>query len=173
MGASLPLHHILTLLDYRQMSLSLEVFFPLDRMPALKTWQDSIQSNGFSMELHQDMDPLTFSGYWPASYQNRPSGFEYCHSVETDETMTKTLRISFVWGGDADEAICAAIAAGCLANLTGGHLVDTNSGEHFLAADCINWARDFENALWPMSADVQPNSTMSMKPAAKAWWKFW
>lgn len=151
------------------MSLSVEVFFPIAKMPSLEAWQNSIRSNGFSMELDQDMDPLTFSGFCRASYQDRRAGFEYYHEVESDEV----LRISFVWGGNVDEAISAAIAAGCLANLTGGHLVDADSGEHFLASDCISWARNFEADLQPMFAELQWHSELPKKPAAKPWWKFW
>ena len=150
------------------MSVLVEVFFPTAKMPRLEAWQNFMQANGFEVKFDRDFDSLSSSGFLPARYQDRPAGFEYYHEIQTDGQT----KISLVFGGNVDEAISAAIAAGCLANLTGGDLVDTDSGETFQASESIAWARKCETDLLPTAERVQQLFIMPAQPASKPWWKF-
>jgi hypothetical protein len=155
--------------DNTPMSVAVEVIFPSAKMPSPEVWQDSIRANGFPLELDCTFDPRTFTGFLPASYRSSPGGFEYLHAVETDGAS----RSSFVWQGNPTEAISGIIAAACLAELTGGDLVDTDSGETIPAVSVIEWARKSEAELRAVMNAVQERSSAPTRAHGRPWWKFW
>ncbi len=54
------------------MSVSTTVFIDSQRMPALRQWQEAIRQRGFDAEF-MDFDPLTDSGFRPATYRGQPA----------------------------------------------------------------------------------------------------
>jgi hypothetical protein len=148
---------------------SVEVEFPSGRMPTPQEWQDSILAHGFAVSLDREFDPLAHSGFLPARCQNQPAGFEYYIDVVAEANS----RVTFAWGGDADEGISAVVAAGCLAYLTGGDLTDPQSGEVFPAIQAIQWAREMEAELSTMAWEQSAASEASAPKTSKRWWRFW
>lgn len=154
------------------MSMEVDVRFPLICLPTPSTWQDAIRANGFSLEVDQGFDPATPSGFLPARYMGKDTGFEYyCERDGNDFT-----RVSLRWSGDPREAVSAIIAAACLCQLTGGELFDPQSGDTISAAETIAWARRCEADLLevvPKQVKKEDANSKPNKGRSRPWWRLW
>jgi hypothetical protein len=133
------------------MSVSTRVFINVQRMPTLRQWQDAIRQRGFDVELVH-FDPLTDSGFRPATYRGRPAGFEYGLSkLDPDEwdddireaAAEKDSYVDFTTHSDLAEFVSAVIAAGVLAEIADGVVFD-DGAQIIRGAVATSWARDVE-----------------------------
>jgi hypothetical protein len=133
------------------MSVRTTVFLNVQRMPTLQAWQEAIRQRGFDVEM-MDFDPLTDDGFRPATYRGRPAGFEYGFSkLDPDDweddireaAAGKDSHTDFITHSDLGELVSAVIAAGVLAEITDGVVVDEEA-QTFRGAAATSWARDVE-----------------------------
>jgi len=117
------------------MSYDLNVYLDRQKMPSPETWKASITRAGFPVELDDDFDVESFSGFLPCPVKGEISGFEYYSSkLSPDEVATLRLpknlnfSIQFNIGSRPLELVSALAASSVLATLTGGVLVDPQSG---------------------------------------------
>ena len=129
------------------MSVELIVYFRRSAMPSPSVWRQAILASGLPVELDDDFDPDTFSGFLPCNLDGKASGFEYFagplspqEAVDAGAPAGSDFSVTLVTHSDLKEFSCAAIAAGALALSSGGLLIDPQSGESFQAADAMTWA---------------------------------
>lgn len=110
-------------------------------------WQQAIAAVGLPVELDTDFDPGTFSGFLPWKLREALTGFEYfacrlsaAEAAEVGAPAGTDFSVTLVTHSDLKEFACSAVAAGALAQVSGGLLVDPQSGESFQAADAADWA---------------------------------
>jgi hypothetical protein len=137
------------------MSVTTRVVLDPARMPSPAAWAREIRARGFAMDLDEEFDPPTFSGFLPCVHQGHASGFEY--GFEPDPEIeaelrqaagaTRTLEITFVTHSDLRELVTAWIAAGALALLTDGVVWSDESGECLSGSEALAIARDTEREL--------------------------
>ena len=141
------------------MSISVSVFLKDDRLPTSIDWQAAIRKAGFAVEMETDFDPRADSGFRPATYRGLTAGFEYNLSqVAAGGLGSKQnqaaaagyeLCVELVTHSNMAEMVSAALAAGALAELTGGVLFDDESGEAHAGSAAISWARGVEAEAAP------------------------
>jgi hypothetical protein len=151
------------------MSIVVEVRFPPGKLPSPQAWQESIAANNFAVEIDSDFDPVTMTGFLPATYKGQPAGFEYLYDLETNEQSC----VSLSWSGRAREAVSGLIAAACLCHLTTGHLVDTEAGDTIEAFSVIAWARQCEIDFQQMLEEENVTPAKVTQPRVKPKWRFW
>ena len=129
------------------MSVDLIVYLRRSAMPSPSAWQRAIAATRLLVELDTDFDPDTFSGFLPCKLRGAQSGFEYfagplspAEATESGAPPESDFLVTLVTHSDLREFACSAVAAGALAQASGGLLVDPQSGESFPAADAIGWA---------------------------------
>jgi hypothetical protein len=132
-----------------RMSVDLIVYLRRESMPTPSAWQKAIRDAGFPIELDTDFDPDTFSGFLPCKISGKVSGFEYCsgslsnsEANEVGATVGSNFSVTLVTHSDLSEYACSAIAAGVLAKVSNGLLVDTQSGESFASSNALAWVTD-------------------------------
>jgi hypothetical protein len=141
------------------MSIAVTVFVPAKS----QSWsRDELQAYlteaGFELVL-DDFDPAEQSGYVPGRFRGAPAGFEFfaddaAEYLETAEDegleLSKKDRQRIARFGQVAELVthsrfhdglAACIAAGCLAAMTSGEIMDNSSGEWIAAVDAVAWAR--------------------------------
>jgi hypothetical protein len=130
-------------------SVELIVYLRRSAMPAPSVWQQAIAATELPVELDYDFDPDTFSGFLPCKLRGAVSGFEYfatqlspAEAAEVGAPPGSDFSVTLVTHSDLKEFACAAVAAGALAQASGGLLVDPQSGESFPAADAVAWATE-------------------------------
>lgn len=131
------------------MSVDLIVYLRRSVMPSPSVWQQAITATGLLVELDTDFDPDRFSGFLPCKLSGAMSGFEYFASpLSPDEAADvgappgSDFSVTLVTRSDLKEFACSAVAAGVLAQASGGLLVDPQSGESFPAAEAVAWAAE-------------------------------
>ena len=107
------------------MSIEMYAFIRTEEIPDRETWQQSIQSLGFTLELDDELDPLTSSGFTPCVIAGQDSGFEIAldqaeellafYPHRKDEFAEYDGAISFRWVGDMGELGCSLGSAAALA----------------------------------------------------------
>lgn len=146
------------------MSICFHVFLRRDRLPHPRKWANAIMQNGFSVALDTAFDPATHSGYLPCP--DEAAGFEfYLASVASsdlvpDESSKRLVSdcdvvATFCFGGRQSDLVAAVAASATLAKMTGGILLDAESG-HFIGADSVlDWAHE---------SSYQPLGELHMPP---------
>ncbi len=131
------------------MSVDLIVYLRRSAMPTPASWQQAISDSGFPVELDTDFDPDTFSGFLPSKLRGAVSGFEYfaarlsaVEAAKAGAPAGADFSVTLVTHSDIRELACSAAAASALARVSGGLLVDPQSGDSVAAADAVNWATD-------------------------------
>jgi hypothetical protein len=131
------------------MSVDLIVYLRRSAMLTPVGWQQAICDAGFPVELDTDIDLATFSGFLPCKLRGVLSGFEYFAGLlsepganEVGAAPGSDFSVTLVTHSDLREFACAAAAAGVLARVSGGLLVDPQSGESFAASDALEWAAE-------------------------------
>lgn len=106
------------------MSLELHVFLPTAAVPDRAGWQRAINASGLAIQLPDDLDPRTNTGFVPVKFGQIESGFEL-YSEPAAELLAvyphvrpavadRKWALSFRWGGDLVECGCASVAAAAL-----------------------------------------------------------
>lgn len=120
------------------MSMELHVFLSKRTLPDVRRWQAAIDAHGFDVKLDSDVNVGTHSGFWPAVFRGRSSGFEFDVTPASDvvEAYPDISGLSgldivgnFRWGGDLNEMACALAAAAALTTIGGGVWFDPQEGE--------------------------------------------
>jgi len=130
------------------MSRDVSVYLAVKNMPTTSQWKAEIINENFPVELDDDFNPLTFSGFLPCPVNGEISGFEY-YSSPLDANILKELNtsvpldfdITFSTGNYPLELISALATASCLAKLTGGILVDFQTGQQVNSTEAVSWAK--------------------------------
>lgn len=133
------------------MSMELHVFLAKGKLPTIRQWQAAIDSHGFDVKLDPSTDVASDSGFLPAVFKGRESGFEFDVSPAVDvveaypDVADRVAGLdavgNFRWGGDFDEMACALAAAAALASLSGGVWFDPQEGECRDAAGAVREAQ--------------------------------
>jgi hypothetical protein len=131
------------------MSVDLTVYMRRSAMPSPSAWQQAILATGLPVELDCGFDPDDKSGFLPCKFRGVASGFEYfadklspAEANEVGAPPGSDFSVTLVTHSDLREFACSAVAAGALAQASGGLLVDPQSGESYTAADAVAWAAE-------------------------------
>jgi len=130
------------------MAIELHVFLTLSSMPTMQLWQSRIDAADVGLVLDGEIDIARHSGYLPAVLGSHPSGFEFYGGGIADlfggqvpaEAGSCDHVATFVTGSDFVELKCAMFAAGALADLSGGILMDPQAGEVISVESCLTEA---------------------------------
>jgi hypothetical protein len=107
------------------------------RLSSFEEWQQAINRDGFQLTISRN-DPIeTHTGYLPARWQEKQTGFE-CSFWDIREIMEEypaadfrgewTHALAFRWGADLTECCCAYAAATAYAAASGGVVFDPQEG---------------------------------------------
>ena len=119
------------------MSIDLNVYLRRASMPSPAAWKQAIREAGFPVDLDDDFDPDSFSGFLPCKLRDMVSGFEYFSGQLSEADCLAVARVgsdfsvTFVTHSDLREFACSAAASSVLALASGGMLIDPQSGESF------------------------------------------
>lgn len=131
--------------------ISYNVFLERDRLPAAIDWARAMREAGFDVQLPEDFEPGSHSGYLPCPDDR--TGFEYylesftAPTIEIGEAGAQAVGArnsvaSLRFSGRPSDRAAAVAAAATLTVMTDGVLFDTEPG-HFIAADAaLAWARN-------------------------------
>ena len=119
--------------------MSIEISVLSDRqLASTAEWQQAIEAEGFPLRLDQTVKLDEASGFFPAHFGEKLTGFECSHD-DAAEMIDSYSDIDFGrrWahalglrlGGDYDELRAAFMAATAYARATGGVVWDGESGE--------------------------------------------
>jgi hypothetical protein len=138
------------------MSMVIYVLFAKDRMPSVKMWQAAIDALGFGVKLNPAWCE-TASGFSPAKFEGRDSGFEIYVSPALDIVASYPqfenkfdgldCAATFRWGGDLVEAACAMVASTSLAKLSHGVWIDPQEGAWLETDVALEQARSVVSAV--------------------------
>ncbi|MES2948173.1 MAG: hypothetical protein V4858_06465 [Pseudomonadota bacterium] len=117
-------------------------------MPTPARWQAAIIAAGFSVELYQDFDVESHTGFLPTPVNGQMSGFEY-YAAPVNADVAHELRlvpennfaVLFACGRRPLEHVSAFAAASVLASVSGGLLVDPQSDASIASSDAVAWAK--------------------------------
>lgn len=106
------------------MSIEMHAFIREVDIPDRETWQESIFSLGFPLELDEELNPLTSSGFTPCKIAGVVSGFEISldsaeellafYPERKSEFSEYEKAISYRWGGYMEELACSLASAAAL-----------------------------------------------------------
>jgi hypothetical protein len=112
------------------MSVEHHVLLKKERLPDAQQWQASIHELGFDVQLTSSLVVVTHSGFLPAKFEGKDSGFEFSLSLAAVIIRTypeKAAKFAgtdcsanFRWGSDVNDMACALVAAAALTNLSAG-----------------------------------------------------
>jgi hypothetical protein len=112
------------------MAIELHIFMRDSRIPTTDPWQDAISRAGFPAAFDTSVNMRTHTGFLPATYNGKPTGFEF-DLTPTSEFLAMYPHIAdrvgdrescatFRWGGDLWEMCAALSAAASLIKITDG-----------------------------------------------------
>ena len=132
---------------------SVNVFVFLGRhLPPLPDWQTELDRLGIDLRLDEGINPSSHSGYWPASVDGEPSGFEFYSGGVTDVFGTpappgigdRDVVANFVTHSNMQELKCSMLAGAALAMLADGVVFDEDSGGTMDGEEFLAQARSME-----------------------------
>ena len=142
------------------MSQTLSVSASKGTIPSVNSWQRVIDEAGFDLKLDETVEPSRHIGFWPCQLRGELSGFELSINDPAESPNAigvERVVVSFNFGGWADEAMSAMMAASSLASFTGSELIDLQSGAAYPAANAIAIASRAVAALEDLYAKQKPN----------------
>lgn len=133
------------------------------RLKSISDWQDAIEREDFPLQLMDDSDFWTGSGFWPVTLEQRSTGFERyhvkpqefrnnCHGVQFDREWKYVLEL--VWGGDFAEMQAATMAATAYARATGGIVFDPQAGQFLTASEAFEDVQEDKRALAELKVET-------------------
>ena len=130
------------------MSYDLNVYLKRSAMPSPSAWKKAILDAQFPVELYEDFNVESFTGFLPAPANGEKSGFEYYSSALTAEDIAELelapdldFSVQFTIGSAPMELVSALAAASVLAAVSGGWLYDPQEDDMVAAGDAIDWAK--------------------------------
>jgi hypothetical protein len=114
------------------MAMELHVFLRGAALPTREEWQAGITDHGFPLTLDAALDVRSQTGFSPAIFWGRKSGFEfglgpaYAITSRYEGTLerigARDLSANFRWRGNMLESVVVYLAAGVFTKLTHGIL---------------------------------------------------
>jgi hypothetical protein len=133
------------------MSHAIQIFVGPKGLPTISEWQQAIDGLGFNVKLDPSVDPATHSGYWPAVFEDRETGFEFYLDTSKDvlrhyshiksKVGGSKFCASFVLHSDMLELGAASAAAAALTSLTNGVWFYADGDVLYDASEAIASAR--------------------------------
>jgi hypothetical protein len=112
------------------MSIDLHVFCADSRVPDRDAWQKAIDELGFATILDANFDVRNDTGFCPATYEGKATGFEFylgsaadvlsSHPHVAEKIGARDKCATFTWGSDMNDTCAALTAAAALAKLADG-----------------------------------------------------
>jgi hypothetical protein len=137
------------------------VYLARSKMPPPSTWRSSIIEQGFPVELDDDFDVDSFSGFLPCLVHGAISGFEYYASPVTPEDANELgvasdvdFSVQFSIGSRPLELLSALAASSVLAALSYGTLTDPQTGELVHGQQAVAWAKVKSTGGGPDNASI-------------------
>jgi hypothetical protein len=131
------------------MSVELVVYLRRAAMPTPARWQQAVRDAGYSVELETDFDVDTSTGYRPCKFRGEDAGFEYYSFTMNQEDRAKAgappdadFAVTLVTHSDLREFATSSVAGGVLCLVSGGLLVETESGESFSSGRVLEWVSE-------------------------------
>ena len=155
------------------MSLDLFITGNAKTFPSAREWAAAIKREGFNVELDQTFDTRQSSGFRPCP--NSDCGFEYSFgplSVDDLEgfdvepnLISEILKHDSIAGlhykTDCDFEV-VKVASAVLANMTGGFVLETESGAMMTSSQALAWARnEFEPQVTVRTSTVARKQRIS------------
>jgi hypothetical protein len=132
------------------MSMELHVLLSKSRLPDVKQWQAAIDALSFGVHLDPSLVVASNTGFVPAKFKGRDSGFEFDISPASDvsgaypefakQFAGRDRAANFRWGDELAEMACALAASAALAKLADGVWFDPQEGA------CLDHAAAIEQA---------------------------
>jgi hypothetical protein len=134
--------------------MSIEVSVLSDRrLASTAEWQRAIDAEGFPLQLDPEVAIESASGFFPARFGDKITGFE-CYHDDAGEMMDEYPDVDFGrrWAyalslrimGDFDELRASYMAATAYARATDGVVFDTEGGEVMSPDKAAEVTRDIE-----------------------------
>jgi hypothetical protein len=118
-------------------------------MPSPELWAKAIRDAGFPVDLDSDFNPDTDIGFQPCRLRGVLSGFEYYSSRISKQDQQDLgvppdydFSVNLVTHSDLREFATSLIAASVLCQVSGGLLVDPQTGEQHALSGVLAWARE-------------------------------
>jgi hypothetical protein len=118
--------------------MSVDSFFFVrdDKLPTISQWQAALDAAGVGIVLEVVGDIRTHSGYLPATFRGKPSGFEWFYGtvVENfggdlpDNLQGREHVVNCVTHSDLSELVCGLVACSVLSQVADGLFLDEESG---------------------------------------------
>src|SRR5882762_2992902 len=129
------------------MAVELYIFVTDSKVPTREQWMEAINELGFATILYPTLDLRTHTGFLPATYSGKETGFEFQLESASDVLANYTdiaSRIgnrdkcaSFRWGGDLNELAAAISSAAALAKVADGIYYYPNDGILYDAEEAV------------------------------------
>jgi len=139
------------------MSIEMYAFIREADIPDRVTWQESINSLGFPLDLDKDLDPLTSTGFTPCKIADLESGFEICldsaeeildsYPDRKSEFSEFEKSISYRWGGHMEELACSLASAAALMKGHGAKVYYPDDDLVYDADSLVHTAREVIDSL--------------------------
>lgn len=110
--------------------MELHVFLWDAALPTREEWQAGITEYGFDLAINERLDVRHNTGFSPATFCGKKSGFEFDLCPTNDITSrhigiserigTRGLSANFRWGGNVLESVVVYVASAVLARLADG-----------------------------------------------------
>jgi len=138
------------------MSMDLFVFLALQSAPTATEWQDAVESQGFPIQISQDVDLSKHSGFLPIELHGTDSGLYFLLDDHSDlvshfpklaaSDLEKGAVYSLQWGGSFAECACVFYSASALVSKFGGRAFDPQTRDFLDATkltktgkECDEW----------------------------------
>jgi hypothetical protein len=139
------------------MSVELYIFVADSKVPSREAWMQTIDELGFPTILDPMLDVRTHTGFLPATYAGKQTGFEFqvesaADIIETYATVRERIGdrdkcASFRWGGDLNEMAAAISSAAALAKAADGIYFYPDDEIFYDAAEAVAATRADLNSL--------------------------
>ena len=148
------------------MSLEIDILSDV-RLKSISEWQDALDREGFPLRLTDDKDFWEGSGFWPASLEQKSTGFERYH-IAFQELVENTYGVQFdrewkyvlalMYRGDVNEMMAALMAAIAYARATGGIVFEAESGRFLTASEAREVLEENKRDLPFFEQDIRSGS---------------
>ena len=132
--------------------MELHVFLNRAEMPSPEAWQEIINDCQFDLEIDQDFDVFSFTGFLPCIVGPRSTGFEYYFETKEEVAGSSTYLaplakafdsvVTFRWGGDLLELAAVMSAAGALASSRASLLYFPDDDSTIQSSQALGYARE-------------------------------
>lgn len=122
------------------MSMSLVVTWAGTAVPTREAWQQALDAAGMPAQLGEVGDLAQHTGFWPVTWQGRPSGFEWQWGPADATLGGPAGGSTALLVAQGENAPSALAAAATLSRLMNGPLEDPQSGDTLEPDEALAWA---------------------------------